>query len=58
MTDNLRLIKSTSIKWAWHVACSGYNTNGYRALVGNLGERDHFEDLGIDEDNITWTLNM
>ena len=29
-------------------ACSTYGRGAYRFLLGNLRERGHFEDLGID----------
>jgi hypothetical protein len=31
-----------------NTACLGENRNAYRVLVGNLKERDHLKDLGID----------
>jgi len=34
------------MRWAGHVACMG--EKWIQVLVGNLKERDHLEDLGID----------
>jgi hypothetical protein len=35
-----------------HVILIGEEINAYGILWGNLNERDHLEDLGIDEDNL------
>jgi hypothetical protein len=36
------------MRWARHVALRGKKKNAYRALVGNLKEREHLEDLRVD----------
>jgi hypothetical protein len=38
-----------SRRWAGHVARIGERRDVYRVLVGNLRERDHLGDPGIDE---------
>jgi hypothetical protein len=40
------VIKSRRIRWAEHVACTGEVHTGF--WCGDLRERDHTEDLGID----------
>ena len=35
-------------RWAGHVARMGEERGAYRVLVGKLGERDHWRDLGVD----------
>jgi hypothetical protein len=44
------------MKWEWHVARLGDNINACKVLVGNWQERDHFENLVINGDNIKRTL--
>jgi len=39
------------MRWVGHVARMGEKSGKYRALMGNLRERDHLEDLRIDEKN-------
>jgi hypothetical protein len=46
--DIFRLIKSRRIRWVKHVASMGDIRVVYRVLVGNLRERDHLGDTGID----------
>ena len=43
-----RMIKSTKKRWAWHIARMGRGelSTGFR--WGNLRERDHLEDTGLD----------
>jgi hypothetical protein len=41
-------IKSRRMRWEGHVACMGESRVVYSVLVGNLRERDHLEDLGVD----------
>jgi hypothetical protein len=36
------------MRWVGQVARRGYWRGAYRVLVGNLKERDNFEDLGLD----------
>jgi hypothetical protein len=38
--------------WMGLVTLIGMKINGSGILWGNLNERDHLEDLGIDEDNL------
>jgi len=42
------VIKSRRMRWAGHVARTGERRGVYRVLVGNLRERDHLGDLGVD----------
>jgi hypothetical protein len=42
------VIKSRRIGWAGHVACIGRREVNTRFEWGNLRERNHFEDSGID----------
>jgi len=39
---------SISVRWAGHVARLGERRGVYRVLLGNLKERDHLGDLGVD----------
>ena len=43
-----RVIKLRIMRWAGHVACMLERREVYRVLVGNLRERDHLGDPGID----------
>ena len=43
-----RVIKSKRMRWAWHVARMGERRGEYRVSVGNLRERDHLEDPGVN----------
>ena len=43
------LIKSRRMRWAGHVARVGERRVVYRVLVGNLRERVHLEDPGVNE---------
>ena len=36
------------MRWAGHVAHMGERRGIYRVLVGNLRERDHFDDPGVN----------
>jgi len=45
-------MKSKRMRWAWHVAPMGEGRGMYRVLVGNLRERDHWGDPGMDERTI------
>ena len=42
------------MRWAGHVACMGEKWT--QVLVGNLKERDHLEDLGVDRKILKWIL--
>jgi len=44
----VRMIKSRRMIRAGHVARMGEGRGVYRVLVGNLRERDHWGDLGVD----------
>jgi hypothetical protein len=37
-----------------HVASIGNRKGAYRVLVGNVKERDHLEDPGLDEIILRW----
>ena len=43
-----RLIKSRRMKWTGHVVCMGERRGVDRILVGNLMERDHLGDPGVN----------
>jgi hypothetical protein len=43
-----RAIKSRRMMWAGHVALMRESRGVYRIWWGNLTERDHFEDPGVD----------
>jgi len=43
-----RVIKSRRMRWAGHVACMGEREGVYRVCWGNLRERDHLGNPGID----------
>jgi hypothetical protein len=47
-TSIIRVIKSRRIRWGEHVKHMGKKTGAYRVLVGNLSDRDHVEDPGLD----------
>jgi hypothetical protein len=36
------------MRWEGYIACMGKNRVVYSVLVGNLRERDHLEDPGVD----------
>jgi len=44
----MRVIKLRRIRWAGHVARMGESRGVYRVLVGNLKERYHWGDQGVD----------
>jgi len=44
----IRAIKPRRMRWAGHVACMGEMKGAYRFWWGNLRERDHLEDPGVD----------
>ena len=44
----IRVIISRRTKWAEHVIRMGEKRDVYRVLLGNLRERDHLEDPGVD----------
>jgi hypothetical protein len=43
-----RVMKSTKMRWAGHVACIGDGRAAYKILVGRRKRRSHLEDLGED----------
>jgi hypothetical protein len=43
-----RVIKSRRMRWVGHVACMVDRRGVFRVLVGNLRERAHLGDTGID----------
>ena len=43
-----RVIKSRRVRWAGHVARMGERRGIYRVLMGNLTQRDHLGDPGVD----------
>jgi hypothetical protein len=43
------VIRSRRIRWAGHVARMGERRSANRVLVGNLRERDHLKDLGVED---------
>jgi hypothetical protein len=43
-----RVTKSRRMRWAGHVASIGERRGSCRVLVGDLNERDHLEDLGVE----------
>ena len=44
----IRMIKSRRMRWTRHVAQMGDMSGAYRVLEGDLRDRNHLEDLGID----------
>ena len=42
------MIKSRRMRWVGHVAGMGYRIGVYRVFWGNLKERDHLGDPGVD----------
>jgi hypothetical protein len=44
----VRVITSRRMRWAGHVACMGERRGVYRVWWGNLRERDHWGDPGVD----------
>jgi hypothetical protein len=44
----IRVIKLGMMRWAEPVERMGETRNAYNILVGNLKERDHLEELGVD----------
>jgi len=47
-TNIVRLIKSRTMSWAEHVARMGRGELNARFWWGNLSERDHLGDQGVD----------
>jgi hypothetical protein len=48
----ISVIKSRRVRWAGNVALTGDIRNADIILVGNLKEREHSEDISIDENII------
>jgi len=44
----VRVIKSRIMRWAWHVVRMGERRGVYGVLWGNLMERGHLGDPGVD----------
>jgi hypothetical protein len=44
----IRVIKSSRLRWAGHVARMGERRGAYRASVGKPEGRNHLEDPGVD----------
>jgi len=44
----VRVIKSRRMRWVGNVAHTGESRGTYRVLWGNMRERDHLEDAGVD----------
>jgi len=42
------LNRPTRVRAEGHVVCLDEKTNAYRYFAGNLKEKDHLEDLGVD----------
>ena len=55
----VRVIKLRRMRWAGHVARMGERKGVYRFWWGNLRERDHLEDPGVDGKIILrWIFNV
>ena len=52
----IRVIKSRR-RWAWHVASMEERRGVYRVWWGDVMERDHLEELGIDGRILKWICN-
>lgn len=50
--DVIWVIKSRTKRWARHMARMKDRRGDYKVLVGDLKERDCFEDLGVNENVI------
>jgi hypothetical protein len=50
----VQVIKSRSMRCAGDVAWMGKGTGMYRILVGNVRERDHWGDPGVDGRILKW----
>jgi hypothetical protein len=48
LTNFIRVIKTRRMRWAVHVAYMGRGEVHAGFWSGNLRERDHFVDLGMD----------
>jgi hypothetical protein len=48
VSQNIRVIKSRSMRWAGTVARVGEIRNAYKILVGEHEGKDHSENLGVD----------
>ena len=44
----VQIIKSRRMRWAWNMALMWERRGAYRVWWGNLRERDHLMDLGVD----------
>jgi hypothetical protein len=51
----IRVNRQTKVRAEGHVVCLDEKTNAHRYFVGNLKEKDHLEDLGVDRSmKIKW----
>jgi len=50
--SSIRVIKSRRMSWAGHVARVGESRGVYWFWWGNLSERGHLEDIGVEERTI------
>jgi hypothetical protein len=53
-SNRVRVNISRRMRWAGRAARMGKRRSVYRVLVGNLKERDHLKDLGVDGRRIRW----
>ena len=44
----VRVIKSTKMRWAGHVARMGEEKGAYKVLVWKAEDKNHWGDLGVD----------
>jgi len=57
--NTVRVIKLRRMRWAGHVACMGERRGVYRVWWGNLMERNHWGDPGVDGRTVYgWIFRM
>jgi hypothetical protein len=54
----ITMIKSRKMTWMVYVARIGNIRNLCKFFVGNLEEKDHFEDKDVEGMILKWTLNV